>query len=97
MTASAATQITVTGKCWCGTVTSTTVTDLEAFASSSNLSQITGSCGHLHSAKPVRGKVGARECGAWCWDGVGRSCVCQCGGKNHGSSYAHLGATGSDR
>lgn len=85
------------GTCWCGAVTTTTVTDLEAFASRSSLSQITGSCGHRHSAKPVRGKVGARECSAWCWDGTGRSCVCQCGGKNHGTAYAHLGATGSDR
>lgn len=87
----------VIGKCClCGTISTATITDLEAFVSRANLRMITGSCGHRHSAQPVRGKVGTRECGAWCWDGVGRSCVCQCGGKNHGSTYAHLGATGRD-
>lgn len=96
MTTSAATLTTVIGTCPLdGTVTSAAV-DLETFASRQNLGLITGSCGHRHSAKAIRAKAGTRECGAWCWDGVGRSCTCQCGGKNHGTTYAHLGATGRD-
>lgn len=52
-------------------------------------------CGQMVYATPVRGKGGKRECGAWCWDGSGTSCTCQCAGRNHGSSYAHIGATGA--
>lgn len=49
-------------------------------------------CGRAANAHSVQAKTGKRECGSWCTEGTGRSCTCQCGGKNHGSSFQHTGA-----
>jgi hypothetical protein len=89
--------MTAIGTCPLDGITTVTTANVSGFSGQPVNGMVDGTCGHKVYAQTVRGRVGVRECGAWCWDGVGRSCVCQCGGKNHGTSYAHLGATGSDR
>jgi hypothetical protein len=54
-------------------------------------------CGRQAHAEIVRGKRGKRECGSWCTEGTGRSCTCQCEGRNHGSTFQHTGALWAER
>jgi len=44
-------------------------------------------CGCWTVLALVYGKLGKRECGEWCTDGVGKSCTCTCGGQNHGRAW----------
>ena len=37
--------------------------------------------------KAVKGKRGKRGCDDYCTTGVGRSCTCECEGRNHGAVW----------
>jgi hypothetical protein len=89
----------VIAKCGCGAVT--VVTDIKAACVSderlNRMWQMYRSvpcreCGRATQGHTITGKPGKRECGSWCTEGTGKSCTCQCGGKNHGATFQHTGA-----
>lgn len=49
-------------------------------------------CDRPGVVKVISTKKGKRACGVWCTEGTGRSCTCECEGRNHGERFSHTGA-----
>lgn len=49
---------------------------------------ICSGCGAKVFAYPTTAKKGKRACGSWCTEGTGKTCTCECEGRNHGAKYA---------